>query len=850
MSLDYHSLWSLTEPNLFEALGSAPTGLSTDTAEKKLAKVGLNQIEAESQHPRIKLLVSQFKSPIAILLGVAAILSTTVGDAADGLAIIAILGVSALLGFWQELRAYTAIQALLKRLAMTSSVLRDSAWVEIESSRIVPGDIVRLSAGSAVPADCRLITSKDLSVDQSSLTGESFPCDRSPGLCAASAPLDARSNVVFVGSHVVSGEATALAVFTGRSTTYGSMARTVLAGKPPTEFEVGVRRFGYFLLEVAVVLSLIVLAVNLTYERPALDALLFTLALVVGMTPQLLPAIVTTTLAQGAHRMAQQHTIVRRLTGIADLGGIEILCIDKTGTLTEGTVEWEGSLAYDGTPSEKVALFASLNATYQTGFANPIDEALRSHQHSDLGGYVKLDELPYDFNRRMLSVLVQSGAERLMVTKGAVQEVLNACSEALLPSGGAIALNQVRDLCEQLFHEQSRQGKRCLAVAYKILSEQEALSRESEREMILAGLVVFADPPKPTAASSVQALEAHGVTCKLVTGDNRFVAAKLAADLGVFEPDSLMTGAELDALSARALVSAARDIYIFSEVDPNQKERIIRALKKSGMGVGYLGDGINDAAALHAADVGISVDTATAITKEAADIVLLAKDLGILLTAVKEGRKAFSNTLKYILVTTSANFGNMFSVAGASLFADFLPMLPKQILLLNVLSDLPAMALAADRVDEDMLTRPMRWNTDAIRTFMIVYGLVSSVFDYLTFGTLLMLGSPAPLFRTAWFIESVLSEVFMLLVLRTRQRFWRSQPGHMLVVATAVVIAVTALLPYSSLAGLFGFVALNGASLAVIIAILVGYVWASEAAKRTFIARSLKPTKNLTLAVR
>lgn len=833
MTLGRTSLWSLDEPTLLSLLDTSRAGLTELGAADRISACGLNVLHREVRLPRLRLLASQFKSPIAVLLVCAAILSTLVGDRTDGVIIVFIILLSALLGYCQELRAHSAIQALLRRLTATTEVMRDGGWQVIPSTHLVPGDIVRLRAGTMIPADCRVLDAKDLSVDQSSLTGESFPCDKRPGICPSTTPLEKRDNVVFMGTHALSGEGVVVVALTGKSTTYGELASRIQRTLQPTEFEAGVRRFGYFLLEVAIALALVVLAVNLTYERPALDALLFTLALVVGMTPQLLPAIVTTTLAQGAHHMAKKRTIVRRLTSIADLGGISILCTDKTGTLTEGVVRWEKSVLHDGSLSEEVALYAYLNAAHETGFSNPIDDELRKTPVPGAEHYTKVDEVPYDFSRRRLSVLLQTDTERIMITKGAFHEILDSCSHVLMSTGHAVELEEVRDRCEELFRNQSLEGKRCLGVAYKIVGDNALLSKESEQNMIFAGLVIFSDPPKASAIASVRALEEHGITCKIVTGDNRYVAAKLAADLGVFRPEALMTGAELDALRSDALCAAMRDVDVFAEVDPNQKERIIRTLKATGVGIGYLGDGINDAAALHAADVGISVDTAASITKEAADIVLLDKDLGILLDAVQEGRKAFANTLKYILVTTSANFGNMFSVAGASFFADFLPMLPKQILLLNVLSDLPAMAIATDRVDCEMVRSPLRWNTRTIGNFMVVYGLISSIFDYLTFGLLLFLGVPIPVFRTGWFIESVLSEVLMLMVLRTKRLLWRSRIGEVLVVASVLTVALTLALPYSPLAEPMGFTPLHSSLVALIGIVLVCYVAVSEMALKS-----------------
>jgi Mg2+-importing ATPase len=654
--------------------------------------------------------------------------------------------------------------------------------------------------------------------------------------------------MLFAGCHVVSGKATALVILTGEATEFGTLSTHLRSAPPPTEFELGVRNFGYLLLEVAAALSLLVFAINLTYERPILDVLLFTLALVVGMTPQLLPAIATATLAQGAHRMALKQVVVRRLNSIADLGGISVLCTDKTGTLTEGTVTWEASTLYDGTPSGKTALFAYLNALYETGFSNVIDDTIRACPQGGADTYSKVDEIPYDFTRRLLSIAVDTPQSRILMTKGAFKEVLAHCSSVEIGDGRAVPLEPVAESIARRFEHLSTQGYRCLGVAYREIPRDVEISKDTERDLTFLGFIQFADPIKSTAISSIQALENLGITCKVVTGDNRFVATKLGKDLGVLSVDRILTGEELETLSDEALRVRVQEVDIFAEVNPHQKERIILALKKLNLGVGYLGDGINDAAALRAGDVGISVDTATDVTKEAADIVLLNKDLHLLLTAVTEGRMAFANTLKYILVTTSANFGNMFSVAGASLFADFLPMLPPQILLLNVLSDLPAMAIATDRVDPEMTEKPLRWSSRSIASFMLVYGLISSVFDYLTFGVLLILNLGAPAFRTGWFIESVISEVLVLLVIRTRRSIWKSKIGIILAIMSSVTCILTLVIPYSPIAGLMGFSALMPSTLGIVTFILFAYIGSSELAKRILSRRAGSPNRAIRLA--
>lgn len=832
MNLVTKNWWSVPKSELLEALGTSEDGLSAGLAERALREQGLNTIQSKIQHPRLKILFNQIKSPIAILLVIAAFCSAIVGDSIEGITILGFFIASAWLGYSQEYRAHRAVSELLVRLEHKAKVLRDGAWKTVPTSTIVRGDIISLAAGNQVPADCRIMKSKDLFVDQSALTGESFPSAKEDTSNPENATLGERSNSVYFGSHVVSGNATVVAVATGGDTAFGQLAETLQHEPPPTEFELGVRHFGYLLLEVAAALSLIAFAVNISYHRPVLDVLLFTLALVVGMTPQLLPAIVTSTLAQGAHRLAHGNAIVRRIGSIADIGGVTILCTDKTGTLTEGAVSLQSALGWDGSDNDKTLLCGYLNALHQSGYSNVLDDAIRRRAIADAEGYTKLDEIPYDFSRKRLSVLVRHEDMGVHIVKGAFNEVLSVCSYV---EGSGIELEPIasrKTTIVALFEKLSRQGYRSLAVAYRTHAVDAPLVHKDECGMVFLGFLTFMDPPKQSAIQSVRELENHGIQCKMVTGDNRFVAAHVAGTLGVLSPEALLTGAEVDELSDTALQLRALEIDVFAEVDPNQKGRIIRLLKNLHTGVAYLGDGINDASALRAADVGISVDTAVESTKEAADIVLVTKDLNILLDAVRQGRQAFGNTLKYILITTSANFGNMFSVVGASLFADFLPLLPKQILLLNALSDLPAMALATDRVDSEMLARPLRWNLKSISRTMIAYGLVSSFFDYITFGALLILGVSAEVFRTGWFIESLLSEVLILFVIRTRRPMVKSPAGKILVVMSLFVSVTAILLPYSPFAHVLGLAALPIRYGLIVLIILTLYVGSSEMMKR------------------
>jgi Mg2+-importing ATPase len=826
--------WAVEPAALCSALDASPRGLPAPEARRRLALHGPNRLVPPRRHATLALLWSQFRSPISLLLLAAASLSFVLHETTDAAIIIAIILASGLLGFWQERRASIAVQALLAMVQTHVTVLRDGAPAPVPPDDVVPGDVVLLVAGDSTPGDARILDSKDLYVDESALTGESYPAEKAAGAVPAEAPLARRTNALFAGTHVVNGSATALVVATGARTVLGGISRRLAQHPAETEFERGIRRFGYGLLEVAAVMALGIFAVNVALDRPVLDSLLFTLALTVGLTPQLLPAIVSITLAQGARHMARERVIVRRLTSIEDIGEITVLCTDKTGTLTRGVVSIESALDAAGAESDKVARYAWLNASLQTGFPNPIDEAIRGHDAARVAApHTKIDEVPYDFLRKRLSVLVEMEGERLMITKGALAAVLAVCARAEAPGGTTVPIAEVRDAVLGRHEALSREGYRCLGVACRVMNGEAVITKESEHDLVFLGILALFDPPKPDALESLRRLEALGISTKMITGDSAGVAATVARETGL-DGGAMLTGSEVRRLTDSALVQQVPRIHVFAEMEPNQKERVVLALKKAGYAVGFLGDGINDAPSLHAADVGISVDTAADVTKQAADIVLLEKDLGVLADGVREGRRAFNNTLKYVFITISANFGNMFSMAGASLFTSFLPLLPKQILLLNLLSDLPAMAIAADRVDRELVARPRRWDMRAIQRFMITFGLLSSVFDFLTFGALLLLDAAAPVFRAGWFLESLLSEILILLVIRTRRPFFRSVPGRALLAASLAVAAVGLAVPWLPGADVLGFAPVPPTVLFAVAVILAGYVASSEIAKRTF----------------
>jgi Mg2+-importing ATPase len=828
--------WSQPVANLLATLHSAATGLSTVKARQRLETYGPNLVQAREKATALRLFLNQFKSPIVLILIFATGVSAVTQDWVDALIILAIVLGSALLSFFQEYGASNAAEKLRAQVTIKANVLRDGELQPVPAEEVVPGDVVQLSAGSLVPADAVLLEARDFFVNQAVLTGETFPVEKMPGQVAGGASLTGRTNCVFMGTTVRSGSARVLVVRTGPATAFGQIARRLTLRPPETEFERGIRRFGYLLTEVMLVLVLIVFAINVFFQKPVLDSLLFSIALAVGLTPQLLPAIISINLSRGSQAMAAEGVIVRRLESIENFGSMDVLCTDKTGTLTLGVVQLDGALDADGQPSDNVFRLAYLNAHFQTGLANPLDEAILAHAQPDIAGVEKVDEVPYDFVRKRLSVVVgRVGALPDMITKGALDNVLAACSqvqhgETLVP------LDESRRAgLQQCYAAWSEQGFRVLGVALRQgVDKAGAYSHGDERDMTFAGFLLFFDPPKAGVDETIADLEELGVRLKIITGDNKLVALHTAQAVGL-EVTGVLTGADLDNLHEEALWQAAGHANLFAEVDPNQKERIILALKKTGHVVGYMGDGINDAPALHAADVGISVDQAVDVAKEAADFVLLKHDLTILRQGIEMGRRTFANTLKYVFITTSANFGNMFSMAGASLFLPFLPMLPLQILLTNFLTDFPAMAIAGDSVDREMVEEPRRWNIQFVRNFMFTFGTVSSVFDYLTFGLLLLvLHVSQDQFRTAWFLESVMTELLIMLVIRTRKPFFRSKPGKYLLVGTLLVAVVTLVLLYLPLNRTLGFTPLPLPLLLVLLGITGLYVLASEATKHAF----------------
>ncbi len=811
--------WTRSAVDLFRELNSGPEGLTLERARQQLAASGANTLGAESKSSGLRLLLAQFNNPLLLILVVAASVSAFVGEWVDAGIVLAVILGSVVLSFLQEFSATRAMEQLRKRIQTRASVLRGGQSVTLPVEELVPGDVVLLSAGSLVPADAIVLESSDCFVNQAVLTGETYPAEKRPGPVPPNSSLAERTNTVFLGTSVRSGTARVLLVETGARTEFGQIAGRLTLRPPETSFEQGIRRFGYLLTKVMVVLVISVFAINVFGHKPPIDSLLFAIALAVGLTPELLPAILSITLARGAQRMAERGVIVRRLNAIENFGSMDILCTDKTGTLTQGIVKMDGAVDSAGQPSTEVLRLAWLNARFQTGLANPLDEAIVAAGQPGLeDGYRKTGEIPYDFTRKRLSVVVENANGRLLITKGALDNVLSVCGAASPEIGTQFAA-------------WSAKGIRVLGIATRQLGPGEVAS---EKDLTFAGFLLFFDPPKPGVGEALAALGALGVQLKLITGDNRLVAAHLADQVGLSSTD-ILTGAQLKSLSDEALWNLAPRTSLFVEVDPNQKERIILALQKMGHTVGYMGDGINDAPALHAADVGISVDSAVDVAKESADFVLLQPDLDVLRQGIEEGRRTFANTLKYIFTTTSANFGNMFSMAGASLFLPFLPLLASQILLNNFLADIPGMAIAGDDVDREWIDRPHKWDIAYVRNFMIVFGLVSSVFDFLTFAVLLWgVRASEQEFHTAWFVESLLTELAVALVVRTRMPFYRSRPGKWLLRSTVAVAMLTMAIPYLPGSHRLGFIPLPIPLLMLVVGITLLYVLAAEQAKRYF----------------
>lgn len=818
-------------PGLMRRLDTSADGLSLAEAAARLRVHGANEMSSVHLARKALDLLRSILNPLVVILLIAGIASAFLGEPVQAGLIAAMVVLSAGLNLWQTFRSGRAVKRLQQQITPTATVRRDGAWAEVARRDIAVGDVIRLSAGDLVPADARLLTASDLHAHQAALTGEPMPAEKlaMPGALDALGPDVA--GLVYLGTSIVSGTATAVVFATGKDTAFGDVVQRLAERPDETELERGTRKFGMLIMQSVMFLVLFVLVINVVLGRDALQSVLFSVALAVGLTPEFLPMITSVTLAQGAIQMARDKVIVKHLSAIQNLGAVDVLCSDKTGTLTAGTMAFDSSLDPHGEPSERALALAYLNSSFETGIASPLDRAILACHVAGSVDYRKLDEIPFDFERRRLSIVAECGGERLLVTKGAPESVIAACRTYEVHGA-------VRDLdpvelarCEQCYKDASARGLRVLAVAYRAVPECATYTVGDERDLTLAGFVTFADHIVEGIANSIARLQTDGVQIKILTGDNELVSRAVCEQVGL-DATRIVLGSEIENLHDAALARVAEETTVFARVSPAQKHRIVRALKIGGHVVGFLGDGINDAPSLHGADVGISVANAVDVAREASDIILLERHLDVLHAGILAGRRSFGNVLKYLLMGTSSNFGNMFSMAGAALFLPFLPMLPMQILLNNFLYDLAQVTIPTDRVDEAFLRRPQRWNIGLIRKFMWIIGPISSLYDFLTFFTLIaVFHFGATQFQTGWFVESLATQTLVLFVIRTVKRPWRDRPSTPLVATTIGVVALGTVLPFTPLASLLGFALLPATFLLLLVAVAGSYLVVVELVK-------------------
>ena len=798
-----------------------------------------------------------------MILLCASLVSAILGDRADASIILVIVLLSNILNFVQTYRSQKAVDNLRAGVALTATTLRDGTWIEIQRSNLVPGDMIRLTAGDMVPADARLVQATDLQVQQAALTGESQPVEKhADDLDVPTENLAEVHNTVFLGTSVASGTATALVIATGRTTAFGDIAASLASKPPQTEFERGMADFSQLVMKTVFFLVIFIFLVGILGHHPPLETILFAISLAVGLTPEGLPMITTVTLSVGAQRMAKQKVIVKYLESIQNFGSIDTFCSDKTGTLTSGETQLEGHLDLSNQASDRVLLFGYLNSSFETGIKSPLDVAILQYDSVDISGYRKVGEIPFDFERRRLSVIVQHQDELLLITKGAPESVLPFCSTYYLPDRLSEARTQsvagrnestfeinnaskpldnaARAPFVKLYQDLNTQGYRVLALAYRSAPQQANYSKADEQSMILLGFLTFTDPPKLDAAQMLQALKTDGVQVKILTGDNELVTRHVCQQVGL-DSSKIVLGSELDHMSDDALAQVVEQVHVFARVAPAQKNRIILALKRRKHVVEYMGDGINDAPSLHTADVGISVSTGVDVAKDAASIILLEKSLQVLHNGILEGRKAFGNVMKYLLMGTSSNFGNMFSMAAAYVFLPFLPMLPSQILLNNLLYDVSQVTIPTDTVDPSFIKKPQHWDISLIRKFMIFIGPISSIFDFPTFFVMLhVFHAGAVLFHTGWFVESLCTQTLVLFIIRTAGNPFRSRPSLPLTITVLLVVAVGMLLPYTPFAVPLGFTPLPGLYFLYLIVTTVIYLLLVDLVKRPLMKSSVQ----------
>ncbi len=823
---------------LFEKLKTSTKGLSEAEAKRRLAEYGFNEPARKKKRTIFVQIVSKFANPLVVVLLIIAGFSFFFGENIEALLVLLMAVMSVFISFVQEYRAGKEAEKLSEMVRATATVQRNGRAKEVKIKEIVPGDIVDLFAGDMIPADLRILSCKDLFINQASLTGESFPVEKIAGsIQSKTKSISELNNIAFMGSSVVSGTALGLVIKTGISTQFGEVSKRLAAIRIETSFEKGMNQFVWFMIRCMLVLVVVIFAINALFKGNLMEALLFSLAVAVGLTPEMLPMIVAVNLSRGAIAMSKKQVIVKRLNSIQNFGAMDVLCTDKTGTLTMDEIILEKYCDVVRQENEDVLRHAYINSFYQTGLKNLLDKAILKHQKLLVKQYKKLDEIPFDFSRRIMSVVVGMDDQHKLIAKGAPEEIFKRCTHYELD--GEIFEKEdliLADLKEE-FDDLSAEGYRVLAVAYKNMEEKkDAYFKEDEQDLILKGYVAFLDPPKPTAKKTIEMLKKLGVELKVLTGDNELVTRKICGDVGL-DVKGLATGDKVDQLNDEELKELLKTTTVFARLSPLQKERVIHMLRDSKRTVGFLGDGINDAPALRAADVGISVNNAVDIAKESADIILLKKSLMVLEDGVIEGRRTFGNITKYIKMGASSNLGNMLSMTGASMVLPFLPMAPVQILLNNFLYDLSQLAIPTDAVDEEYMMKPRPWNINSIRTFMMLLGPVSSFFDFVTFGVLLFIYHASPtFFHTGWFLESLCTQTLVIHVIRTGKiPFIQSKPSGFLIFTSLLITSLGLLIPFSFLANPLGFIALPPSYFLALFVIVSVYLLAVQVVKNWFV---------------
>ncbi len=836
----YHKevpFWQQDTTALLDRLSTTPSGLTSNEAATRLVTFGPNLLHPTRKRMLLIQFLSKFLNPLVLILLAASIVLALTGDVTSFIIISVIVLISVALDFVQEHRAGQAAERLRQSVAVRAQVLRDGKPADIPVAELVPGDSVLLAAGDLVPGDGRVLEAKDFFVNQALLTGEPYPVEKVPGESPEESEVLSANNSVLLGTSVISGTARVLVCHTGAATVLGDIADTLISKAPPTAFELGTRRFGMLIMRLTVLLVLFVLLMNALLHRPWLESFLFAVALAVGLTPELLPMVVSVTLARGAQRMADKKVIIKRLASIQNLGSMDVLCTDKTGTLTEARIRLERHINSAGRDSTRVLELAYLNSFFETGLKSPLDKAILEHVEIDIAAWQKIDECPFDFERRRVSVLIDNGQTRLLVVKGAPEDILRLSTKYEGNDAGdvrALDKEAIRSIMS-VFEGLGRDGFRVLGIAWRSTAPDHLHAVvNDETELVFAGFAAFLDPPKESAKEALTKLAASNVSVKIVSGDNELVTEHVCKELGL-PITGILTGAEIKQMDDEALAAQVDKVNLFCRVNPQQKNQVILALKKRGHAVGYLGDGINDAPSLHSADIGISVDSAVDVAKDAAEMILLERDLSVLYEGVREGRRTFGNVMKYIMMGTSSNFGNMFSMAGGSLFLPFIPMLPTQILLNNMLYDFSEVPIPLDNVDEEYMTHPRQWDINFVRRFMVTVGPVSSIFDFLTFFVMLsVFHAGEALFHTGWFVESLATQVLVIFIIRTHKNPFKSRPNGWLAGCSLIVVATAVILPFTPLANYLGFEPLPPLFFLVLAAVVVVYLLIVERVKQWF----------------